>query len=93
MAKDNELMDLMVGGSDGGVRLTTGLTSGAYSLIIVEVGVTLSTLEDESATNLLTAKNLGSFAFTAERILSAGRGHTIKKVSFTGGEVWGYKMY
>ena len=91
--KDNELMDLMLGGADGGVRLTTGLTNGAYSLIIVEAGVTLSVLENEAATNLLTAKNLGSFAFTAERIISAGRGHTIKKVSFTGGSVWGYTAY
>ena len=84
-------LDLMVGGSQGGILLATGLTTGAYNMIIVEAGTTLSVLEDEAATNLLTAKNLTSFAFTAERVLSAGLGHTIKKVSFTGGAVWGYK--
>ena len=83
-------LGLMTGGSDGGVRLSTGLVTGAYNMIIVEAGVTLSVLKDEADTNLLTAKNLGSFAFTAERVLTAGEGHTIKKVSFTGGEVWGY---
>jgi hypothetical protein len=84
-------LDLMVGGTQGGVLLTTGLTGGDYNAIIVEAGTTLSVLENEAATNLLTAKNLGSFAFTAERFLTAGLGHTIKKISFTGGAVWGYK--
>jgi hypothetical protein len=88
--RDNQIMGLEVGGADGGVRLSTGVTTGTYTLIIVETGVTLSVLENEAGTNLLTAKNLGSFAFTAERILTAGIGHTIKKISFTGGEVWGY---
>jgi hypothetical protein len=84
-------LDFMVGGKEGGVLLTTGLTGGTYVGIVVEAGTTLSVLEDELATNLLTAKNLGSFAFTAERLLTAGLGHTIKKVSFSGGAVWGYK--
>ena len=84
-------LDLMVGGSQGGILLATGLTTGAYNMIIVEAGTTLSVLENEAGTDLLAAKNLGSFAFTAERVLSAGLGHTIKKVSFTGGAVWGYK--
>ena len=84
-------LNLMVGGTQGGVLLATGLTGGDYNMIIVEAGTTLSVLENEAATNLLTAKNLASFAFTAERILSAGLGHTIKKVSYSGGAVWGYK--
>jgi hypothetical protein len=83
-------LDLMTGGTNGGVRLSSPVTTGVYDLIIVEAGVTFTVLENDAATDLLTAKNLGSFAFTAERILSAGLGHTIKKLTYSGGSVWGY---
>ena len=93
MARDNEYLDLMIGGKDGGVRLSTGVTDGVYDLLIVEAGVTFSVLGNEGGTNLLTSKNLGSYEFTSERILSAGRGHTFKTISFTGGDVWAYTKY
>ena len=88
--RDNQILNLMIGGSNGGVRISSPLTTGTYDYIIVEAGVIFTVFEDEAATNVLTAKNLGSYTFTFVTILSAGIGHTIKKLTFTGGSVFGY---
>ena len=88
--RDNEYFNLMTGGSDGGVLLVSPETTGAYDIIIIEKSAILTVLEDDAATDLLAAKNLGGFTFTSERLLSAGEGHTIKKVTFTGAAIWGY---
>jgi hypothetical protein len=47
---------------------------------------------NHTAVNLLTGKNLGSVAFTFERILSAGTNYKIKTLTFSGGLVWGYTL-
>jgi hypothetical protein len=82
----------MFGGKNGGVNIASPLTTGAYDFIIVEDGVTFTVMEDNAAVDLLTAKNLSGVAFVNERILSAGTGKTIKKLTFSGGLVWGYTL-
>lgn len=85
-----QFLHAMFGGANGGVNISSPLTTGAYDFIIAESGVTFTVMEDDSATDLLTAKNLSAVALTSERILSAGTGHTVKKLTFSGGLVWGY---
>ena len=80
------------GGKNGGKNIASPLTDGAYDFIIVESGVTITVFEDSAATNLLTAKNLSGVAFTSERLLSSGTGKTIKKLTFSGGLIWGYTI-
>ena len=55
-------------------------------------GNVIATTANYASVNLLTAKGLGSVAFTSERILSAGTGHKIMTPTFTGGLVWGYTV-
>jgi hypothetical protein len=90
MSKNN--LTLMTGGSNGGVRISSPCTTGAYDIIVVEKDVILTVLEDELATDVLAAKNLSGFTFTAVTILSAGIGHTVKKLTFSGGSIFGYTM-
>jgi len=85
-------LQAMFGGKNGGVNIASPLTTGAYDYIIAESGVTFTVMEDNAATNLLTAKNLTGVALTADRILSAGTGKTVKKLTFSGGLVWGYTL-
>jgi hypothetical protein len=68
-------------GSTTFTNLTGNLTGG------VELKVA-----NHTAVNLLAAKNLGSVAFTADRILSAGTGYKVKTLTFSGGLVWGYTL-
>jgi hypothetical protein len=82
----------MFGGKDGGINISSPLTTGTYDFIIAESGVTFTVMEDNAAVDLLTAKNLSGVALTNERILSAGTGKTIKKLTFSGGLVWGYTL-
>jgi hypothetical protein len=87
-----EVFHGMLGGKNGGVNVVSTVANAAYDYIIVESGVTLSVFEDSAGGNLLTGKNLTGVAFTADRILSAGTGLTIKKLTFAGGLVWGYTL-
>ena len=48
--------------------------------------------EDSAATDLLTAKNLSGVVFASERLLSSGTGKKIKKLTFSGGLIWGYTI-
>ena len=80
------------GGKNGGKNIASPLTDGAYDFIIVEPGVTITVFEDSAATNLLTAKNLSGVPFASERLLSSGTGKTIKKLTFSGGLIWGYTI-
>jgi hypothetical protein len=82
----------MFGGKNGGVNISSPLVDGVYDFIIVEQGVTFTVMEDDEANNLLTTKNLSAVEFASERLLSAGTGNTIKKLTFTGGLVWGYTL-
>jgi len=86
----SQYQDAMLGGANGGVNIASPLTDGAYDFIIVESGVTLIVLEDSAAVDLLTAKNLATVAFTADRMLNSGTGLKIKKCTFSGGLIWGY---
>lgn len=86
----NQYAHAMLGGGNGGVNVASGVDSAAYAFIIVEAGVTLTVFEDNDGTNLLTGKNLTGVEFTNDRILAASEGHTIKKLTFSGGLVWGY---
>jgi hypothetical protein len=81
-----------IGGKNGGINITSGVATATYNYIIVESGVTFTVLEDNLANDLLTDKNLIGLAFVSERLLSAGTGKTIKKLTFTGGLVWGYTI-
>jgi hypothetical protein len=83
-------LQAMFGGKNGGVNIASGTDDATYNYIIAESGVTFTVLTDDEDTDLLTAKNLSAVALTAERILSAGTGHTIKALTFSGGLVWGY---
>lgn len=82
----------LFGGKNGGVNIASPLVDGTYDFIIAESGVTFTVMEDNAAVNLLTAKNLTGVALTADRVLSAGTGKTIKKLTFSGGLVWGYTL-
>jgi hypothetical protein len=91
MAKTHsQFFDAMLGGGNGGVNIASPCADGAYDFIMVESGVTLTVLEDSAGTDLLTAKNLAAVAFTSSIILNAGTGLKIKKLTFSGGLVWGY---
>ena len=87
-----QFLHAMFGGGNGGVNIASPLTAGTYDYIIAESGVTFTVMEDNAAVNLLTSKNLSSVTFTNDRILSAGTGKTIKKLTFSGGLVWGYTL-
>lgn len=86
----DQILHSMIGGKNGGVNIASGVTNAAYDYIIAESGVTFTVMENEAAADLLTAKNLTGVALASERILGAGEGHTFKKLTFTGGLVWGY---
>jgi hypothetical protein len=87
-----QVLQAMLGGANGGVNIASPLTTGAYDYIIAETGVTFTVMEDNAAVNLLTAKNLTGVALTETRILGAGTGKTVKKLTFSGGFVWGYTI-
>ena len=87
---NTQLLHAALGGGNGGINIASGVDTAAYDYIIVESGVTLTVLKDDDDNNLLTSKNISGVAFTAERLLGAGEGHTFKKLTFTGGLVWGY---
>ena len=86
----DQILHSMIGGGSGGVKVASGVNNAAYLYIIVEAGVTFTVLEDNAAVDQMTAKGITEFAFTAERILGAGEGKTFKKLTFSGGNVWGY---
>ena len=92
MSTNIKFLHGMFGGKDGGINIASPLTTGTYDFIIAESGVTFTVMEDNAAVDLLTAKNLSGVALTNERILSAGTGKTIKKLTFSGGLVWGYTL-
>ena len=77
---------------NGGKNIASPLTDGAYDFIIVESGVTITVFEDPAATDLLTAKNLSGVVFASERLLNSGTGKKIKKLTFSGGLIWGYTI-
>jgi len=90
MKTSSQYSDAMLGGSNGGVNIASPLTDGAYDFIIVESGVTITVFEDSAAVSRMTPKNLADVAFTSERILNSGTGKKIKKLTFSGGLIWGY---
>ena len=87
-----QVLQAMLGGANGGVNIASPLTTGTYDYIIAETGVTFTVMEDNAAVDLLTAKNLSGVALTETRILGAGSGKKVKKLTFSGGLVWGYTI-
>lgn len=86
----SQYQDAELGGANGGVNIASPLTDGAYDFIVVEAGVTLTVFEDTAAVSRMTPKNLAGVVFTNDRILNSGTGLKIKKLTFSGGLIWGY---
>lgn len=87
-----ELLQAMLGGKNGGVLVTSGVTTAAYDFMIVDAGVTFTVLTNELNTDLVAAKNISGHAFTNNMFIGAGVGHTFKAITFSGGDVWGYTL-
>lgn len=91
MRTANQYLNGMLGGGNGGVYVASPLTTGVFDFIIVTDGVTFTVMEDDAATDLLAAKALATIALSgSDKILSAGSDHTIKKLTYSGGQVYGY---
>jgi hypothetical protein len=92
MAKtESQYQDAMLGGSDGGKYYATGTTNAAVDFIDVSDGTLFTVLTDDLDANLLTGKNLTGITFVGARILNAGVGRKFKAISYSAGQVFGYK--
>lgn len=92
MSTNIQYLQAMLGGSDGGKYYATGTANAGVDFIEASDGTVFTVLTDNSDTDLLAAKNLTAVTLSGARILSAGTGKTFKAISYSAGQVFGYKL-
>lgn len=87
-----QLLHLALGGSDGGKYYATGTANAAVDVIEASDATVFTVLTDDLDNNLLTGKNLTAITLAGPRILSPGTGRKFKAISYSAGQVFGYKI-
>lgn len=87
-----QLFHAMLGGSDGGKYYATGTANAGVDFIEAADGTVFTTLTDDQDANLLTGKNLTAVTLSGARLLGAGTGRKFKAISYSAGQVFGYKI-
>ncbi len=87
-----QILQIMVGGADGGKYYATGTTNAACEVIEAADGTVFTVLTDDLDANLLTGKNLTGITLSGARLLGAGTGRKFKAISYSAGQVFGYKL-
>ncbi len=87
-----QALQAMFGGSDGGKYYATETANAAVDFIEVADGTVFTVLTDDLDANLLTGKNLTGITISGQRILGAGIGRKFKAISYSAGQVFGYKI-
>lgn len=87
-----QYLQAMLGGSDGGKYYATGTANAGVDFIEAADGTVFTTLTDDLDANLLTGKNLTGITLSGARVLSAGTGRKFKAISYSAGQVFGYKI-
>ena len=77
--------------ADGTIHVTAIIME-EFDYIIAEAGVIFTELKDEAGTDLLAAKELAGVTMGGDRLFTAGVGHKVRNMTYTGGNVFGYNF-
>jgi hypothetical protein len=87
-----QVLQAMIGGSDGGKYYATGTANAACDYIVASAGTLFTVLTDDQDNNLLTGKALTGITLTGDKLFNAGTGRKFKAISYSAGQVYGYKI-
>ncbi len=87
-----QYFNLMIGSSDGGKYYATGTANAGVDSIIASDGTVFTVLTDDLDNDLLVDKNLTGITISGSQLLGAGTGRKFKAISYSAGQVFGYKI-